>query len=200
MKSGIKITIDKLPDIMRALKALETKEVLIGVPDSGAERESGSINNAGIGYLNEHGGVIHHPGGTRYIRDAIVGDVRKTLFVGRDFKGETEVTKAHTITIPARPHLVPGVEDVNDRAARILGQAAKAALSGNPGAVDKAFNAVGILGQNSVRNKIRSNVPPPLAKSTLAKRRSIGARGETPLLRTGEYMKSITYVVRKKER
>lgn len=198
--AGMSVTLDKVPDVMRAISLLSTQQVLIGVPEGNASREKGTINNAAIGYINENGGVIHHPGGTRYITDAIVGDKRVTRFVGKDFAGRTKVTGPHTITIPARPHLVPGVESVTGQAINRMRDAAKSALSGNPDAVEKNLNAIGLMGQNAVRAKIRSQLPPPLAASTLAKRRARGRNGVTPLYDTGEYIKSITYVIRKREK
>lgn len=199
MKSGMTVTLDKLPDVIRALALLERKEVLIGIPSDTTSRDTGTINNAAIGYLNEYGGVIHHPGGTRYINDAVVNGVRRTAFVGRDFKGDTKATAAHTITIPARPHLVPGVESVTPRAIKMLEGAAQSALSGNINAVDKAFDAVGLMGQNAVRGLIRSTLAPPLAWSTLRSRRARGRSGFQPLINTGEYLKSITYVIRQRK-
>jgi hypothetical protein len=61
MTSGLKITKDRVPEVMAALKALVKDRVLIGIPSEKAFRAPDAddphpeINNAEIGYLNEFG-------------------------------------------------------------------------------------------------------------------------------------------------
>lgn len=66
------------------------------------------------GVLHEYGGTIKHPGGTAYFtKDG------KTRFVSNDSAAkyfaktgrELPRTKAHSITMPARPYLRPGIKD-----------------------------------------------------------------------------------------
>lgn len=52
---SVKITKDRVPDILRAIKDLTSKEVLVGIPDTDAGRDEGAISNAEIGYLMETG-------------------------------------------------------------------------------------------------------------------------------------------------
>lgn len=122
--------------------------------------------------------------------------------------------------IPARPHLLPGVEDIKGEAAGLLKGAAEQALKGNEAAVDAALNRIGLLGQNAVRARFQNNDWPPLKDATLdaspLKKDDEGnvirdkggeaVRGKSrrekgklnPLLDTAQLMKSHTYVVRKK--
>lgn len=99
--------------------------------------------------------------------------------------------------IPARPFLKPGIankqEEIEDR----LKAVGNAALDGNVGAVDRGFNAVGLIGQNAVRAKINEGVPPPLKPATLAARRARGRTGDKPLIDTGQLRNALTYVIRK---
>lgn len=119
--------------------------------------------------------------------------------------------------IPARPALIPGIEDIQDEAKAILKDAAKKALEGNTGAVKTALNKIGILGQNAVRAKFVENDWPELADKTLDRRQKISeaenAKGKkvkkmgksrrekgrtNPLIDTGQLRKAYTYVIRKK--
>lgn len=100
--------------------------------------------------------------------------------------------------IPARPFLVPGVRNAMAEVRKRLRAAATTALSGNPGAVDRALHAVGLVAVNAVRKKITDGPFAPLAPSTLAQRQARGRTGDRPLIDTGQLRQSITYVIRKR--
>jgi hypothetical protein len=187
--------IDRLDEVLKSIASLVQQQVLIGVPDSTAGRkdEGEPISNAEIGYVMETGSPANN--------------------------------------VPARPHLVPGVEDALPKVTEQLQRGVGAALAGNLDKVGQQLNAAGTLAVSSVRLWIRNNIPPPLAPSTIANRfRQRGtksqrksekeygalidagaqaagmslseiqsAAGIIPLINTGEYLKSITYVVRKKK-
>lgn len=98
--------------------------------------------------------------------------------------------------IPARPFLVPGVQEATPKAIEQLKKAAADGLD-DPAAVDRGLNAAGLLAQSAVKNRIRNSVGfAPLSPKTLAKRRAKGAAGTKPLIRTGQLLNSITYVVK----
>lgn len=100
--------------------------------------------------------------------------------------------------IPARPFLKPGVEQVSQKAADILGKFAKTAFD-NPNDIDKGLNAAGLIAQASVKRRIVSGEGfAPLAARTLAARAAKGAKGTKPLIRTGQLLNSINFVVREK--
>lgn len=57
---SLKVTKDIMGEVQKALRQLDTHRVLVGIPDSSAERnldpeQRGPINNAAIGYIMETG-------------------------------------------------------------------------------------------------------------------------------------------------
>jgi hypothetical protein len=119
------------------------------------------------------------------------------------------------INMPARPHLVPGVEDAMPEIVRRLEAAAKAALTG--GDPDMFLAQAGQAGENAVKARIDSHISPDIKPESLLNRvtgrtarvrraRAAGAslieqaRGEaasaTPLVDTGAYRQSIRWVIR----
>lgn len=98
--------------------------------------------------------------------------------------------------IPARPHLLPGVAAVQDKVVAKLTQAADAAATGRPSDAERHLHAAGLLAQNSVRRTLTTTAYRPLSERTLAERRARGRTGTKPLIDTGQYRRSITYVVR----
>ena len=100
--------------------------------------------------------------------------------------------------IPARPFLKPGVAAAADQCAKLLKSAAQNAFT-DKSAIDKGLNAAGLVAQASVKKRIVSQEGfTPLKAATLAARKRKGAKGEKALIRTGQLLNSITYVVRKK--
>ncbi|MGN4066028.1 hypothetical protein ACS0Y7_15595 [Burkholderia gladioli] len=193
---AVKMTQDNLDAVLKSIAALVQQEVLVGVPDSTAGRkdEGQPISNAEIGYIMETGSPANN--------------------------------------VPARPHLVPGVEHALPAVTKQLERGVGAALDGKVEKVDQQLHAAGTLAVSSVQLTIRNNIPPPLAPSTVANRyRQRGtksqrksekdyaalidagaqaagmslaeiqsAAGIIPLINTGEYLKSITYVVRRRKK
>ena len=103
--------------------------------------------------------------------------------------------------IPPRPHLVPGVRNASSYAIARLKAAGEAALSGNVRTIDAELAKAGIKAASEVQLVITAGIPPPLAASTLYRRkhRKVAPRsGETPLEDTGAYRQAITYVIRDK--
>ncbi|MGK8887369.1 hypothetical protein [Burkholderia gladioli] len=72
--------------------------------------------------------------------------------------------------VPARPHLVPGVEHALPAVTKQLERGVGAALDGKVEKVDQQLHAAGTLAVSSVQMTIRNNIPPPLAPSTVANR------------------------------
>ena len=100
--------------------------------------------------------------------------------------------------IPARPFLKPGVAAAADQCVNVLKSAAQNAFT-DKNAIDKGLNAAGLIAQASVKKRIVSQEGfTPLKAATLAARKRKGAKGEKALIRTGQLLNSITYVVREK--
>lgn len=128
--------------------------------------------------------------------------------------------------IPARRHLVPGVEKVEEKAVAKLKQAAQATMRGDAQKADQLLNDAGIIGMGGVKSEINWEGDfEPLKPATIRNRhRSRGtksmrdnerqylalvaggmlpadaqsAAGIRPLVNSAQYRNSITYVVRKK--
>jgi hypothetical protein len=187
IKSGVTVKLDVSAQVLKSLRAFGKERVLVGVPEANAGREDYAgqpINNATIGYLMENG--------------------------------------SPAANIPARPHLVPGVLDAKDAIVSRYQGAARLAVNGDVTALSVAHHVVGQIAADSVRLKITSGLSPPLAPSTIANRaRQRGTKkraseieyarllkeGATPgqaqagagiqaLVNSGQYVSSITFVVR----
>jgi len=100
--------------------------------------------------------------------------------------------------IPARPHLKPGVRSVSAQVSARYGAAAKAAMNGDLSKIDQAHDVVGLMASSAVKRQILDGDLQPLSEATLARRRARGRTGANPLIDTGQYRNSITYVVRAK--
>ncbi|CCW31069.1 conserved hypothetical protein [Xenorhabdus nematophila F1] len=178
MKSGLTIKVDKANAILKALKSIGNRDVLVGVPAENSPREDVPFGNAGIGYINEFGSPAQN--------------------------------------IPPRPHLRPGIRSVEDKTTEQLKIAAEAVLEGKQDKAEKALNKAGIIAVQGVQRYITTNDFEPLAEPTVAARARRGRKGAKaevknrqeggtpnnanarPLIDTGDYRRSITYVVRDK--
>lgn len=178
MKSGVTMRVDKAQSILDALKTIGSKDVLVGIPAADSARDDVPFGNAGIGYVNENSSPAQN--------------------------------------IPARPHLQLGVKSVQDKTLPLLKQAALFTLDGNISGADRLLNQAGAIAADGVRRFITASHFTPLASSTLAARARKGRKGAQaelvsraagnapdnanarPLIDTGQYRRSITYIVRDK--
>jgi hypothetical protein len=115
--------------------------------------------------------------------------------------------------IPARPFLMPGVQDAMPKNEKIMLNGAKKALSLNDNpvvAIDNALNLVGLNSQNAVQNYMVNGDFAPLSPRTIAGRaerrvyiteqqradwESLGVADDQPLIDTGSLKAAITYAV-----
>lgn len=127
--------------------------------------------------------------------------------------------------VPARPFLIPGIQDVQPQIAEQFRAAAVAALTNEPGQVETRLNRAGLIATNSAKAKISSNIAPALNPETIRNRHKgrktksmrknekayldLVAGGDDPkdaqsaagivsLINTGELRNAITYVIRRK--
>lgn len=112
--------------------------------------------------------------------------------------------------LPARPFLVPGVQNAQDKIASRLGKATVAAVEGKRDVMFRQLNSAGMEAMNSVRRKITEGPFAPLAPSTMRERlRKLygttaltqdqidqGFKDIRPLIDTGQLRRSVTYVIR----
>jgi len=97
--------------------------------------------------------------------------------------------------IPARPWLKPGIEAAQGQINKRLDAAANAALNGDDRRVKQQMNGAGQAAVTSIKGRITAGIEPELASYTISERQRIGALGTTPLIRTGAFLNSITYVL-----
>lgn len=140
-----------------------------------------------VAFWNEYGATIHHPGGTKYITDAIVkGKYVGTRFVGNDFSGEHKTTEAHDIVIPARPALRITSTEKATRWTKVLA----AGLKANGFDIDGALRLAGEAAMTDIKRTIGTFTDPPNAASTIRKKGF-----DQPLRNTKNYLNSVSYDV-----
>lgn len=193
---SVKQTADMSAAIRKAVQSLTEKDVYIGVPAEDTER--GDIKKKDHGSHGRAGGGLNNAE-LSYIHE-----------FGAPAAG-----------IPARPHLIPGIEKIIPDAVTELREAATQAMKGNEKAVEKALINIGQMGEASVRAMFQDNDWPPLAEATLdyqplrkddqgnvlVNKKGIARRGKSrrergkpnPLLDTAQLMKSHTFVIRKRQ-
>lgn len=98
--------------------------------------------------------------------------------------------------IPARPHLIPGVLKVRERVTDVLKQGLIAEALGESEALDKSMHAAGLIAVSSVKTTIVDRLSPALSGYTIKLRLEKGRTGDKPLIDTGQYLNSFTYVIR----
>ncbi|MFP3652291.1 MULTISPECIES: hypothetical protein [Burkholderia] len=120
-----------------------------------------------VAFWQEYGATIQHPGGTKYINDAVAnGRYVGTRFVSNDFSGEHKTTQAHEINIPPRPFMRTTAIAKAARWAKIVG----VTLQRNGGDFDAALRLAGEAAVADIQATIGAWSDPPNAKSTIAKK------------------------------
>ncbi len=159
----LKIETDATAQLFRDIDSLVKSRVLVGIPDTGADRtpedgeEGTPPSNALIGYLMETG--------------------------------------APDQNLPARPTLIPGIEKARERIEKHLSKAALAAVTGDSAGVDSGLAAAGLIAVSSVQSEITDGTFAPLAQRTIQARLRRGITSTKPLIVSGQFRRSITYVV-----
>jgi len=171
MKSGTVTVRNNLEAVVASMMQLTKIEVLVGIPAPKTDRkDEDGITNAELGYIHEHG--------------------------------------APEVNIPSRPFLRPGIVDARQKIEKYFRQAGDAAFASDHERMLRAFSAAGQSAASAAQARIRAGIPPPLKASTVAHRRkrSKGSKYRrvatrpsqvTPLIDTGQLLRSITYVLRK---
>lgn len=175
-----------LGDLADTLKLLADVEVLVGVP----EETTDVRNEDGVEFITNAALALIHDQGA---------------------------PEAH---IPARPFMRPGVEAVEDKLQKQLRRSMTVAFNTrDPLAVEASMHEIGLTAQVSIQRTIQQGIPPPLADATLRARarkrkgrigpglellsRSKGNAPSmdfvTPLIDTGDMLKSITYAIRSRK-
>jgi hypothetical protein len=156
--------------LAEAIRQLSRRRLLIGIPQENDPRRGEPIGNASLAYIHNFGSPARN--------------------------------------IPARPHAIPGIEKAMPAMEKHLRAAAAAALDGKVSEIDAALSRAGIIAVESIRDTVRAGVPPPLSQNTIDRRRTrtpgstYRRKAQTPadavpLIDTGAYLASWTYVIEK---
>lgn len=158
---------------IKNLKAMKGRTVAAGWFETA--RYPGSDDKPGlavarIARLQNFGGTIEHPGGTKYINDAIVkGKFVGTRFVRNDFQGDHEVTQAHKIEIPARPFMQLAWHLFLQRRSIVQKAIASKLVTGEI-TIEVALAQVGMELENCIAKSIKSGGWQSNAPSTIRKK------------------------------
>jgi|SRR5215469_8318289 len=180
----LEVLVDNHQQVADAIKRLANTTVMVGIP-SDAEQP----------HLNETGGRAT---GTEKRTDTSIGNANI---------GYIHETGAPAANIPARPWLSPGVRESQRQWLPYLRRAGILAFEGKLQEADKAFHAAGMKAVDGVKDRIQSNIPPPLAQATVdaRRRRSRGstyrrkamtADDTTALIDTAQFINSVAYIIR----
>lgn len=153
---------------------------------------------------------------TKQLALALVGIPQQDVLVGipaekTDRKEpDTEITNAAIgyiseygapeANIPARKWLEPGIRAAQNKVISYMKQAAQYGLVGDNAGVERALHSAGMAAVNTTKARINAGIPPPLKASTIAGRLSRGRKGTIPLVDTGQFRNSVTYVLRDKKK
>lgn len=98
--------------------------------------------------------------------------------------------------LPKREILIPAIKKNKAIIAPILVSAAKKLVEGDPSAAQRELNRAGVAGANSVKRFVheKTNLVPN-APSTIKRKKG----KDTPLVNTGSLIRSVTYVVKRKD-
>ena len=107
-------------------------------------------------------------------------------------------TGSPAMNLPPRPHLVPGIEEVQDVIAEKLTWAVDAALTGNTKRMYFYLESAGMKATMNVKRFINAGDFAPLAPLTIKGRKARGRKSEKPLVDTAQYRNAHTYIIMKK--
>lgn len=108
-------------------------------------------------------------------------------------------TGSPAMNLPARPHLVPGIEEVQDVISEKLIKAVDFAIAGNTKRMYFYLESAGMKATMNVKRFINRGEFAPLAPFTLKMRKARGRKSEKPLVDTAQYRNSHTYIVMRGE-
>lgn len=173
--SRIKVTKDITDAVLKQLKSLALAKVFVGIPSGENTRSdsASSYNGKKMEYRKPLGNAA-----IAYIQEK-----------GSPAQG-----------IPPTPFLVPGVRAAQDQLAKVLADGAANALSLDGANVDQTLNRCGLLAVSSVKSIIVNQVGfKKLKFKTIEARYRLGFKGVKRLIRTGQLLNSVTYVIKADE-
>ena len=205
-----KISFGNLKELIKEMsKEYSVKVGILG--SKGGEEVSDNLDMAGLGAVHEFGATIKNPGGQPYYINSSTGLAvfvsKKSLF-GQYLISKGQVTKAHTITIPARSFIRKPLERSSDLRKKIRQKTqyysqleidlAKELISehGSSGLLEElayatALSAIELINEGFETSGFGDWKPD--SPITIKRKGS-----EMPLIDTGRLRRSITFEVEKK--
>lgn len=175
----VKVTKDRVAEAMAAIKAIASRRVLVGIPADKDPRKPDPTDMDVIAKAFQGGGRGMKPDP---LGNAALGYLHE--------KGVPDAN------IPARPWLGPGMANAEPKIAARMRRAGAALLTDAARPIDATLTMVGLESVDTVREKLRDGPFAPLAPRTLADRRRHGFKGIKPLIRTGQLIQSVNFVLR----
>jgi len=191
-KNGSGVSVTRGTDtgqLLESLKHLADQDVLVGFPESNAERQASEdgkpvdITNAALGFIHDQGAP-------------------EANIPARPFMD---------------PGIRSAQDQISAKMGQVL--KAVITKGAGPDVVDQGLAQVGIIASLAIMNAINEGPPPPLADSTLRARARRGRKGAAlelklrekqlaapstvlakPLVDTGEMRNSVTYAIRSKSK
>jgi len=103
------------------------------------------------------------------------------------------------VGIPARPVIEPALENSKEKLGELMSAVVQAAASGDLASMQSSHEKAGLAGEAIVRDWFTNpaNAWAPNSPETKKAKERKGSTDPKPLIDTGEFRRSITYVVRK---
>lgn len=149
--TGVRVTKQNWEQVLDNVSLLAGLEVLVGFPEDTTERDKDPKDDP-----DERG-----------ITNAALGYIHDN--------GSPEVN------IPARPFMVPAMEEAQGELTAAMGGALKQAMRGDSVKMEQAMIAAGLRAKLAIQNKINEGIPPPLSERTLKARARRGKRSSIAL-------------------
>ena len=187
---NLKVKVAVTDGTVKAAKAmvdLTKLKVYVGIPESAAARKGGEITNAQLAYLHTHG-----------VRAISARIQMGAMMVNRKIDYDAALKlylHSHgsmAFQIPPRPVIEPAIEANKEPICLELKKAAISTLDHKKPDAITHLKLAGMTGQNAARAWFTDprNHWAPNAPSTIARKGS-----DKPLIDTGDFRKSITYVL-----
>lgn len=177
---------------LRSIKRLNGLEATIGLhPGQSGRKESGPIDNVGLGFVHEFGVTINHPGGTDYMvswsgggrSGGMVGG--GITFLPRGDPRSIGRTRPHIIRIPERSFMRSSFDKNVRKYQRGALREIKRAIIGKQ-SPEKAIGRLGEIVRADIIRGINRGISPPLKPATIRRKRS-----SKPLVDTGQLKQAL---------
>ena len=180
---------DGVPELLEALRELQSNEVMVGIPEAKSSRKKEIIRNSELLYIHTHG----------IRKKAMREEMQLEMDGGKQYSEVYQMyLQEHGSPLwasPPRPVLEPAIEHSKDWIAEQLGKAAQSALDGDVKGVRDGLHKAGQVAENAAKDWFTNpaNGWAPNSPETIKLKGS-----NKPLIDTDQLRKAITHVVRRK--